>query len=144
MSNNTNNTADSTGSNKISTFVLAAIYITLALSILSILAGIVAFYETGSIEVTIYLVAIGFIALALSGYYLFLSRKHKANLKIETPKILTTIECIKCSIKTTREFQRGDFVYKELDKCTKCDDKQVITAIYREATLKEKEKPINV
>ena len=141
------NKANSTGSNKISTFVLAAIYITLILSVVAIFVGVTAFYETGSMEVTAYLLAIGFIALALSGYYLFQSRKHVATLKIDAPKILTTVECIKCGIKSTRDFQRGDYVYKELDKCTKCEDKQVITAIYREATQKEqkeKDKPINV
>ena len=138
--------ANSTGTAKISTFVLAAIYITLVLSVVAIAVAVGALIE-GSTEVAIYLLAIGFIALALSGYYLFQSRKHVATLKIEAPKILTTIECVKCGIKSTREFQRGDFVYKELDKCTKCEDKQVITAIYREATLKEqkeKDKPITV
>jgi hypothetical protein len=138
------NKANSTGTNKISTFVVAAIYITLILSVVAIVVGVAAFFETGSFEVAIYLIAIGLIAMALSGYYLFQSRKHVANLKIETPPILTTIECIKCGIKSTREFQRGDYVYKELDKCSKCDDKQVITAIYREATQKEKEKPTNL
>jgi hypothetical protein len=141
------NKANSTGTNKISTFVLAAIYITLILSVVAIIVGVTAFYETGAIEVTAYLLAIGFIAMALSGYYLFQSRKHVAHLKIDAPQILTTIECIKCGIKSTREFQRGDYVYKELDKCTKCEDKQVITAIYREATQKEqkeKDKQVNV
>ncbi len=143
MGNTTRNSATGTQA-RISTFVLAAIYITLALSVVAILVAIGAYVETKNIEVTGYLLAIGFIAMALSGYYLVQSRKHVAALKIETPPILTTIECIKCNIKSTREFKRGDFVYKELDKCTKCDDKQVITAIYREATAKEKEKPINV
>jgi hypothetical protein len=136
--------SSTSGTNRISTFVLAAIYITLILSIVAILVGIGAFIETGNAEVTIYLLAIGFIAMALSGYYLFQSRKHVASLKIETPPITTTIECVKCGIKSTREFQRGDYVYKELDKCTKCDDKQLITAIYREAKEKEKEKPVTV
>ncbi|XES78142.1 MAG: hypothetical protein ACBZ72_04535 [Candidatus Bathyarchaeia archaeon] len=134
------NQANSTGANKISTLVMAAIYITLILSIVAIGVGIAAFYETGTYEVTLYLLAIGFIAMALSGYYLLQSRKHTANLKIEAPKILTTIECVKCSIKTTRDFQRGDYVYKEIEKCSKCEDMQVITAIYREPTAKEKEK----
>ena len=133
---------NSTASNKISTFVLAAIYITLALSVVAIIVAVGAFFETGNAEVTIYLLAIGFIAMALSGYYLFQSRKHVASLKIDNPSILTTIECMKCGIKTTREFQRGDYIFKELDKCTKCEDKQVITAIYRE--VKEKEKPVTV
>ena len=38
-------------------------------------------------------------------------------------------------------FQRGDYVYKELEKCQKCDDKQIITAIYKEVKEKEKTYP---
>ncbi len=131
---------------KISTFMLAAIYITLLLSIAAIVVG--AYVLTGdtsqSMEAGVALIAIGFLAMGLAGYIMFQSRKHVASLKIINPPILTTIECRKCGIKTTREFQRGDYVYKELDKCQKCEDKQVITAIYREVTEKEKAKPSNV
>jgi hypothetical protein len=125
---------------KISTFMLAAIYITFLLSIAAIVVGV--YVLTGdtsqSMEAGVALIAIGFLAMGLAGYIMFQSRKHVASLKIVTPPILTTIECRKCGIKTTREFQRGDYVYKELDKCQKCEDKQVITAIYREVTEKEK------
>jgi hypothetical protein len=85
-----------------------------------------------------YLLIIGFIAMGLSVYVMFQSRKRAASLKIEAPKVMTTVECRKCNIKNVREFQRGDFVYKDLDPCEKCDDKMVITAIYKE--VKEKEK----
>jgi ribosomal protein L40E len=63
-------------------------------------------------------------------------------MKIEAPKVMTTVECRKCGSKSVREFQRGDFVFKELDSCQKCDDKQLITAIYKE--VKEKEKTYGV
>ncbi len=134
-------TTSSTGSSKISTFVLAAVYILLILSLVAIAVGIGAFYE-GSTEVTIYLLSIGFIALALSGYYLVQSRKHVQNLKIETAPVLTAIECSKCNEKATREFKRGDYVFKEMEKCPKCETMGMIVAIYRE--VKEKEKPVNV
>ena len=136
-------TANSTGTTKISTFVLAAIYITLVLSVVAIIAAVSAFFE-GYPEVTIYLLAIGFIAMALSGYYLFQSRKHVAALKIENPPILTAIDCKACNKIETREFKRGDYVYKEAEKCPKCQSMGMIVAIYREPTLKEKEKPVNV
>ncbi len=129
--------------NKISTFIQAAIYAVFILAAISIAAAIGALYETPpAMEVSIFFFAIGFIAMGLAGYILFQSRKRVASLKVEAPPIITTIECKKCNIKSTREFQRGDYVYKELDKCTKCEDKQLITAIYRE--VKEKEKPVNV
>ncbi len=144
MSNRSKKSAGSTGTTRISTFVLAAIYITLALSVVAIVVAVGAFYETGNLEVTIYLLAIGFIAMALSGYYLVQSRKHIANLKIETPPILTVVECGHCKEKATREFKRGDYVFKDMEKCPKCETPGMIVAIYREATAKEKEKPINV
>lgn len=134
-------TANSTGNTKISAFVLAAIYITIVLSLVAIVVAVGALIE-GSFEVALYLLAIGFIAMALSGYYLFQSRKHVANLKIENPPILTAVECKACNEKVTREFKRGDYVFKEDEKCPKCSSLGMIVAIYRE--VKVKEKPVNV
>jgi hypothetical protein len=55
---------------------------------------------------------------------------------------MTTIECRKCGSKSVREFQRGDYVFKELEPCQKCpDDKMLITAIYKEVKEKEKTFP---
>jgi ribosomal protein L40E len=59
-------------------------------------------------------------------------------MKIEAPKVMTTVECRKCGTKNVREFKRGDYVFKDLEACKKCDDKMLITAIYKE--VKEKEK----
>jgi hypothetical protein len=61
--------------------------------------------------------------------------------KIDIPKVMTTIECANksCNSKTLREFQRGDYVFKETDvACGKCGGKQMVTAIYKE--VKEKDK----
>ena len=66
-------------------------------------------------------------------------------MKIDIPKVMTTIECTNkgCASKNVHEFQRGDFVFKELDvACQKCSGRQMITAIYKE--VKEKEKTYNV
>ena len=61
-------------------------------------------------------------------------------MKIVNPAVMTTIECGKCGVKNIKEFQRGDFIFKELEPCKKCaDTKMIITAIYKE--VKEKEKP---
>jgi hypothetical protein len=141
------NVTRSSAPNKGTSFVQILIYAVFILAAISIAAAVGALYQTPepspeTIQVSLFFFAIGFIAMGLAGYILFQSRKRIASLKVETPQIITTIECRKCGIKTTREFQRGDYVYKELDKCTKCEDKQLITAIYRE--VKEKEKPVTV
>jgi len=125
---------------KISSFVQAAIYLVFILAIVAIIVGISAFINKQDAEIAIFLLAIGFISIALAGYILLQSRKRTTDLKIAAPPIITTIECKKCNIKTTREFQRGDYVYKELEKCEKCEDKKMITAIYREVKEKDKEK----
>ena len=62
-------------------------------------------------------------------------------MKIDIPKVMTTIECQNkgCQNKTVREFQRGDYVFKDVETpCPKCGGKQMITGIYKE--VKEKEK----
>ena len=84
---------------------------------------------------------IGFIAMALSVYVLLQSRKRVASMKIKAPKIMTTVECRKCGFKSVRDFQRGDFIFKEPEACQKCEDKMMITAIYKEVKEKEKTYP---
>ena len=59
----------------------------------------------------------------MSMFTLYQSRRQMAEMKIEAPKVMTTIQCTNksCDAKTIREFQRGDYVYKELDApCQKC------------------------
>jgi hypothetical protein len=127
--------------NRISTFLLTIVLLVLALSIVALLLAVQA-YLVGNEVVAGYLLLIGFIAMAAAAYVLYQSRRHVASMKIEIPKVMSTIECRKCGFKNVREFQRGDYVFKELDKCQKCDDKMTITAIYKE--VKEKEKSFNV
>jgi len=76
--------------------------------------------------------------MALSIYVLLQSRKRIASMKIEAPKVMTTVECKKCGFKSVREFQRGDFIFKDLDACQKCEDKMIITASTRKLKKKRK------
>jgi len=124
--------------NKISTYLMFIVLIVLALSIVALFSAVYAL-TLGNELVAGFLVIIGVFALALSGAVLYQTRRRAATMKAEAPKVMTTIECKKCNTKTTREFQRGDYVYKELEACPKCpEEKQMITGIYKE--IKEKEK----
>jgi len=138
----------SPGTKKISNYITMIVLIVLALSVVSIILA-VSVYLSGvptpsQADLTAGLLAvIGLVALTMSMFTLYQARRQAAEMKIEIPKVMTTIECKKCGIKTVREFQRGDYVYKELDACPKCPDtKQLITAIYKD--VKEKEKTYNV
>ena len=125
---------------KISTYLMMIVLIVLALSIVALMLSVNAFI-VGNEVVAGYLLIIGFIAMALSVYVLLQSRKRVASMKIKAPKIMTTVECKKCGFKSARDFQRGDFVFKEFEACQKCKDKMMITAIYKEVKEKEKTYP---
>jgi hypothetical protein len=138
-----NNKTQSTNANqKISTYLTMIVLIVMALAVTALLiAGET--YLAGNQLAAGVLAGIGLIALVLSGFLLYQSKLQSKQVKIEVPKVMTTIEC-KCGDKTVREFQRGDYVYKELDvPCPKCPTThQMITSIYKE--VKEKEKTYNV
>lgn len=115
---------------KISSFVLLVIFVTLALSLTALILAISAF---GQDQVAAYyLLLIGFLGVALSSYVLFQTRRKIKRLSIETPPVTTTIECMKCGFKNLREFQRGDYIFKEMEPCHKCNENKLITAVYRE------------
>lgn len=116
---------------KISTYLTMIVLIVLALSIVALLWS-VNFFLLGNDVAAGYLLIIGLIAMGVSVYVMVQSRKRIADMKIEAPKVMTTVECRKCGFKSVREFQRGDFVFKELDPCQKCNEKMLVTAIYKE------------
>lgn len=134
-------TNSSQTTSRISTFVFLVVLAVYALSIVSL--GLAAsFYGDASQPlVWIWMLVLGLISMTLATYVLMQSRRHATKMKIVPPQVMTTIECRRCGTKNVREFQRGDFVYKELEKCSKCDDNQIITAIYKEVKEKEKVYP---
>ncbi len=126
---------------KISSFVLMIIFIVLALSLTALILATNIYFDQGNGVVAGYLLLLGFLGVALSTYVLFQTRRRILRLRIETPQITTTIECKKCGFKSVREFQRGDYVFKEVEPCQKCSDKMLITAIFREVKEKENAPP---
>jgi hypothetical protein len=83
---------------------------------------------------------LGFLGVLISTYVLFQTRRSLSKLRIVVPPVTTTIECKKCGFKSVREYQRGDYIFKEGEPCQKCNDKMLITAIYKEVKEKEKER----
>jgi hypothetical protein len=117
------------------------VLIVLALSIVALVWAAMSIEENPLM--TGYLAVIGFIAMTLSAYVLLQSRRRVVTMKIENPSMMTTIECKKCGVKNVREFQRGDYVFKELGPCQKCpEEKMIITAIFKEVKVKEKTFPV--
>jgi hypothetical protein len=123
---------------RISTFLLMVVFITLALSFIALIFGLSVFEQNS--EASWLLVLLGFLGVALSTYVLYQTRRRLSKLKIEVPPVVTTIECPGCGFKNVREFQRGDYIFKEGEPCQKCSRKMLITAIYREVKPKQKER----
>ena len=140
MEKDHNQTSQST--KKISNYLTMIVLIVIALSIISLILAANAYY-IGQTLAAGFLAIIGLVALTMSVFTLYQSRRQVSQMKTEIPKVMTTLEC-KCGSKTVREFQRGDYVFKDLDvPCQKCPNtRQMITAIYKE--VKEKEKTFNV
>ncbi len=127
-------------SNKISNYLMLIVLVVMALSVVALFMSFQTYLLGDALAATI-LAGIGLITLSLSMFLLYQSRRQSAEVKIEAPKVMTTIECQNkgCGQKIQREFQRGDYVFKEVDSaCPKCGGKQMVTAIYKE--VKEKEK----
>jgi hypothetical protein len=139
-----NQTQSTSANKKISTYLTIIVLIVMALAITALIISIETYLVGDQLAAGV-LAGIGVLALAMSVGLLFQSKRQSAEVKIDAPKVMTITECNNksCNTKTSREFQRGDYVYKELDTpCTKCSGKQMITAIYKE--VKEKEKTFNV
>lgn len=124
---------------RVSPFLLAVILITLLLSLISIYLGLNE-YLGGDASTGSFYVSMGAVTLALSTYMLFQTRRRMLKLmSTEMQPLSTTLQCQKCGLKNVREFQRGDFVFKQTDEtCPKDKEKMIVSAIYRE--VKEKEK----
>ncbi len=140
-----NQTRTTSANAKISAYLMIIVLVVLALSAVALFVAVTTYFAEPTSEYQQLTAAIfagvGLIAMAMCLFLLYQSRKQAAEVKIEIPKVMTTIECQNkgCANKTVREFQRGDYVFKDLDvACGKCGGKQMITGIYKE--VKEKEK----
>jgi len=121
---------------RISSLFLAIIVITLALSVVAIIWGVEA-YSSGDTGTGHSSTLIGVSGLALSAYMLFQTRRRTLQLTIKMQPVTTTLLCQKCGFKNLRDFQRGDYIFKEAEECPKCKEKMQINSIYREAEEKE-------
>ena len=125
---------------RFSSIVLVVIIVVLALSLTALYQAYGLFLKE---DLTMgYYLLIGFIGLALSTYMLFQTRRRMQRFTLKTQPITTTTVCSKCGLKNVRNFERGDYILKELGPCTKCEGTMMISAIYREVTQKGKEEKV--
>jgi len=122
---------------RISTILFLIILVALGLSLTAFSLAVIE-YGGGDPTQGSYFVLIGFMGIALLTYMLLQTRKRTFRLPIQAQRVATTILCQKCGFKNIRDFERGDYVFKDVDECPKCNEKMTIASIYREAEEKDK------
>jgi hypothetical protein len=132
-----NESSASSAATKISSFVMMVVFVLMVLSLVALIFGATVIDQ--NTEAASFLLVLGFLGVALSTYVLFQTRRRMLKLKIVVPPVRTTVECKKCGLKDLRDFQRGDYIFKEIGPCQKCNDTMMITAIYKEVKEKEKQ-----
>jgi len=123
--------------------LVAIIMIALLLALSAICWGLFEYFA-GNGENALFYVSIGLVMLALSTYMLYQTRKRVIRItSMEMQPLSSTVQCQKCGFKNVREFQKGDFVFKETtEMCPKDNLKMMIAAIYREVKDKDKAKEL--
>jgi len=116
----------------------AILLIALALSFVAFNLAMNA-YITGDFTQATYFLMMGVIGLSLSAYMLLQTRSRAPRSIFEPLRVSTTITCKKCGFKNVRDFQRGDYIFKETEACPKCSEGTMITSIYREKKPGEEE-----
>jgi len=91
-------------------------------------------YRKGETD-AIYYTVIGAIGIAITFYMTFILRKRQF-MKKEPPALTTITECAKCGFKSLRRFTKGDYVYKTVGNCERCNEPMLITAVYAEPEKK--------
>jgi len=118
---------------------IAIILIALALSFLAFNQAMYAYVVDKDVTQGTYLLMMGFIGLSLSVYMLFQTRSRAPQFIFEPQRVSTTISCKKCGFKNVRDFQRGDYIFKEAEACPKCGERTMMSSIYREKKPGEEE-----
>jgi len=117
---------------RISSFLLVIILVAFILSLSALFIAVQSIIDQTDALNSYSFLLIGFFGLALSVYMLLQTRGKPMHIAFEVPRVVTTLECPKCNIKNIRDFQRDDYIFKEIGPCQKCNETMKITAIYRE------------
>jgi len=125
---------------RISSIYLVIILVTFVLAVTALFVGVDAYSRNPQNASAGYYMLVGFIGLALSAYMLLQAQRKPLRVAFEMPRVITTILCQKCGFKNIRDYQQGDYIFKEAEPCPKCNEKMMIASIYREVKEKEKER----
>lgn len=102
----------------------------LALSIVVILVAIAAPVSNSRLGNTAFLMltALAVVMLVSSSFISTYAKKKAASAMVQ--KTISVIKCINCNHQEERDFQVGDFVFKRVGSCAKCQGALIVASIY--------------
>jgi hypothetical protein len=123
-------------------FGLALIMIIGVLALISLYMGFQS-YGTDDQDIAYMYMLIGAAGFAAIGYMFFRTKAVTVQQKTDVTRVsvVTTLECPKCNLKRVRDFQRGDYLFKDDEPCTRCDGKMMITRIAQKKEEAGKKQP---
>lgn len=120
--------------------IFTAVLLTmLVMSVIALFLAVETYLTRKTVDVINMILSIGAIFLSI---YLFMQMRKKTSLQDPSRiRVITVIKCISCNYGSTREFEKGDYILREVGSCPKCNGTLLIHSIFREPQeSKKKEK----
>lgn len=111
-------------------------FILLVFSILVLYQG-VTLYSNGQVDIAVVWISMGALGMATSFFITWRLRRGAMKPQLSPLNVVTVAECSKCDFKSLRKFERGDYIFKQVEKCSKCSNSMTITSIYFEEAAKK-------
>ena len=123
---------------RIPSIFMIIVFVMLILSAAALYQVIEAYRSTRTLDLANIVLSLS--AITISVYMFFQLKAKPLKLGFEMQEVLTTVECPKCGYRNTREFAGGDFIFKELEPCEKCNENKIISSIYLKPEEKQKKR----
>jgi hypothetical protein len=118
------------------TFALTLIVIIGILSLIFLSLGLTDLANAPPTYESVSLLVLGLLGIF---FVIFTLSKFMTHLNIQPSRsVLTLLQCAKCSFKSVRNFQLGDYIPRTMGTCPSCGGNFVIEAIYAEDRVKKK------
>jgi hypothetical protein len=95
------------------------------------------YQQQGNLESFYFYAIASSVAIVLAVSTLMQMRRRIAILQRMATKVLSVVLCAACGFKVVRNFDVGDFVFKEVGKCQQCGGMMRIDSIYAEEPAKK-------
>ena len=114
---------------------LVFIFLSIIFSILAIALlgfGLLKFQENADTYILSDFLASGVLCLVISLFFAFQHKKRMQFKLIPRYLSVTVVKCSNsnCNFREEREFKRGDYIFKEVGNCPKCNSILLIESIY--------------